>query len=207
MGFGRFASFGAGLGPVSKKPPPFKGGGDVIEAEAKLVPCFEGFPKLANGSLFGAGCVWDGGEEVVAKFKPLNASSSPPDIDDCCIVGDCMPPKMSWLSCCGWDCVRGAEAYKERMDCLRSGLEGAAMLPGVELAPAGFIEEVEGGPLKKSRPRSESPCFCCFGGATAAFGGGGRVLGVSVVLGRAGGVGMSPNRSTVGAGFGIDFAG
>lgn len=94
------------------------------------------------------------------------------------------------------------------MDCLRSGLEGPATLPGVEVVLEGPAEEAVGGAPKKSNPRSESPCFCCFGGAgTAAFGGGGRVLGVSVVLGRAGGVGMSPNKSMLGVGFGMGFAG
>ena len=93
------------------------------------------------------------------------------------------------------------------MDCFKSGLEGAVMLPGVEAALEGLAEDVEGGPPKKSRPRSESPCFCCFGGAAEAFGGGGRVFGVSVVLGRAGGVGMSPNKSTFGTGLGFGLDG
>lgn len=118
-----------------------------------------------------------------------------------------MPPKISWLSCWGWGCVRGAEEYKERMDCLRSGLDGAIEPPGVDVALDGLAEDVEGGPPKKSNPRSESPCFCGFEGAAAALGGGGRWFGVSVVLGRAGGVGMSPNKSTWGAGLGIACAG
>lgn len=203
-GFDVIAGFSAGLGLVSKNPPPLNGGGDVIEGEAKLVRCAEGLLKLANGSLLGAGCACGGGGAVVdAKLRPPKASSSP---DDCCVVGDCMPPKMSWLSCCGCDCVRGAEAYKERIDCLRSGLEGAATLPGVDAALEGLAEEAGGAP-KKSSPRSESPCFCCFGGAGMVLGGGGRVRGVSVVLGRAGGVGMSPNKSTFDTGFGVAFGG
>lgn len=115
-----------------------------------------------------------------------------------------MPPKTSWLSCCGCDCVRGAEAYKERIDCFRSGLEGTALLPGVE-ALEGLAYEAEGGAPKKSSPRSESPCFCCLAGLGAALEGGGWTPGVSVVLGRAGGVGISPKRSTFGVGFGVGF--
>lgn len=106
-----------------------------------------------------------------------------------------MPPKMSWLSCWGCGCVRGAEEYNERIDCLRSGLEGAVVPPGVDVALDGLAEDVEDGTPKKSNPRRESPCFCGFARVAAAFGGGGRTLGVSVVLGRAGGVGTSPNKS------------
>lgn len=78
---------------------------------------------------------------------------------------------------------------------MRSGLEGAIVPPGVDVALDGLAEDVEGGPPKKSKPRRESPCFCGFARAATIFGGGGRTLGVSVVLGRAGGVGTSPNKS------------
>ena len=87
---------------------------------------------------------------------------------------------------------------------MRSGLD-EAVVPVCVLALEGLVEEEEGGAPKKSKPKSESPCFCCFGGADA-FGGGARTLGVSVVLGRAGGVGTSPKRSTVGAGVGFGSA-
>lgn len=79
--------------------------------------------------------------------------------------------------------------------------------PAADAALAGLAEGAEGGPPKKSSPNNESPCFCCFGGAAASLEGGGRMSGVSVVLGRAGGVGMSPNKSMFGAGFGVGFAG
>ena len=75
------------------------------------------------------------------------------------------------------------------------------------MALEGLTDGAEGGAPKKSKPRRESPCFCCLGGAATSFGGGGRTLGVSVVLGRAGGVGISPNRSIFGAGFGTGFVG
>lgn len=86
------------------------------------------------------------------------------------------------------------------MDCLRSGREEAAEAPGVDVALGGLSDVAEGGPPKKSKPSNESPGFCCLGGAAVAFGRGGRVVGGSVVLGRAGGVGTSPNRSTFGVG-------
>ena len=92
------------------------------------------------------------------------------------------------------------------MDCLRSGRDGTEAAPGVEDALAGLTDAAAGGPPKKSRPKRESPGFVCLGGggAAAGFGGGGRALGVSVVLGRAGGVGTSPNKSMFWGGFGRD---
>ena len=82
------------------------------------------------------------------------------------------------------------------MDCFRSGREGP-------LLPAGVDAELLGrpvfaaGPPKKSIPKSESEAFVCLG-AGGSLGGGGRELGVSVVLGLAGGSGMSPNKSICG---------
>lgn len=90
---------------------------------------------------------------------------------------------------------------------MRSGLEGVAVPPGVDAALEGLAEELDGGPPKKSRPKRESPCFCCFAGPAAAFPGGGRTVGVSVVLGRAGGIGTSPNKSICGAGLEVAGAG
>ena len=159
----------------------------------KLAFWVDGLLKLAKGSALLTGCAF--GDAVEVKLRLLNASSRPPDVCCCCELGDCIPPNMSWLSCGGCDCVRGAEEYKERMDCLRSGLEGAVGPLGVDVALDGLAEDVEGGPPKKSSPRRESPCFCGFAGAAGAFGGGSRTLGVSVVLGRAGGAGTSPNKS------------
>lgn len=202
------AGFDTGFVTVSKKPPPLSGGGDLAGGAVKFDCVAEGLLKLAKGSILGAGRVCVGGGDVVeAKVKLLNASLSPPVVDRCCEVGDCMPPKMSWPSCCGCGCVRGAEAYSDRIDCLRSGLEAVGAAPEVVVALEGLAEGAEGGPPKKSKPRRESPCFCCFGGPAASFMGGGRTLGVSAVLGRAGGIGMSPNKSIFGAGLGIGLAG
>lgn len=81
------------------------------------------------------------------------------------------------------------------MDCLRSGLEGPAGTLGVEDELDGLGGGMDCGPPKKSRPSNESAAFCCLGGAGLS-GGGARAPGVSVVLGRAGGTGTSPKRST-----------
>lgn len=62
----------------------------------------------------------------------------------------------------------------------------------------GRPEGADDGPPKKSRPKRESAGFDDLGGG-AVLDGKGRVLGVSVVLGLAGGAGMSPNMSTCGA--------
>ena len=99
----------------------------------------------------------------------------------------------------------GAEAYSERIDCLRSGLEGTAGPDGVEAELDGLTDVADGGPPKKSRPSNESAALACFGGAEAF--GGAVLLGTSVVLGLAGGSGTSPNRSTGGAGFGAGTTG
>ena len=94
----------------------------------------------------------------------------------------------------------GAEAYNERIDCLRSGLEATAEPDGVEAELDGLPDVADDGPPKKSRPSNESAAFACLGGADS-FRGAGRP-GMSVVLGLAGGSGTSPNRSTGGAAFG-----
>lgn len=112
-----------------------------------------------------------------------------------------MPPNEDWRSCCGGGCGFGAEAYNERIDCLRSGLDGAVDPEGVDAELDGLPDAEAGGPPKKSRPSRESAALVCFGGGLL-LGGGGRAPVVSVVLGLAGGAGTSPNRSIGGAAFG-----
>ena len=99
----------------------------------------------------------------------------------------------------------GTEAYNERIDCLRSGLEGTAVPDGVEAELDGLPDVADGGPPKKSRPSNESAAFACLLGAEA-FGGADRP-GMSVVFGLTGGSGTSPNRSTGGAAFGAGTTG
>ena len=94
----------------------------------------------------------------------------------------------------------GVEAYKERIDCLRSGLEGTAEPDGVDAELDGLPDIADGGPPKKSRPSNESAALACLGGAESL--GGADRPGMSVVLGLAGGSGTSLNRSTGGAAFG-----
>lgn len=80
-------------------------------------------PSLANAS------VWAGfGDGALVKLRLLNASLSPPKEPWPWLVpaGDDIPlndPEGVWETCCaaGWGCGRGAVAYSDRMDCLRSG--------------------------------------------------------------------------------------
>ena len=115
-----------------------------------------------------------------------------------------MAPKEVWGSDCGFG--EGAEAYSDRIDCLRSGREGPVDVAGVDVELDGLPEGADGGPPKKSSPNNESAGFDCLGGA-AFFGGGGRPPVTSVVLGLAGGAGTSPNKSTFGAVLGIGGGG
>lgn len=107
-----------------------------------------------------------------------------------------MAPKDSCRACC-WGCgaAAGFEAYSERMDCLRSGLEGAAEAAGPVLD--GLAGCDAGPPPKKSSPSSESPAFVCLGGAASAFGGAERTFEGGPVLGRGGAGVSSPKRSMV----------
>jgi hypothetical protein len=84
------------------------------------------------------------------------------------------------------------------MDCLRSGLEGAAEAAGPVLE--GRAGCVVGPPPRKSKPSSESPAFVCFGGAASAFGGGARTFEGGPVLGLGGAGASSPKRSIAGCG-------
>lgn len=130
-------------------------------------------------------------------MRPPKASPRPPKLGGCaggCIGGDCIPPKELWRSCCGCACCLGAEAYNDKMDCFRSGRDGPDEPSALPEALKGTSAGAEGGPPKKSKPNSESPCFAGALVGTEAFGGGARDDG-SVVLGLAGGVGISPRMS------------
>lgn len=139
------------------------------------------------------------------KLKPPKASFRSLKLD-CwtggdCTGGDCIPPKELWRSCWGCDCGFGAEAYSDRIDCLRSGRDWLTDPP---MALPEALEGLSVGPVrgapKKSRPSNESPCFACGLDEGGAFGGAAREAG-SVVLGLAGGVGTSPRMSMLGGGF------
>ena len=79
----------------------------------------------------------------------------------------------------------GAEAYSERIDCLRSGREGIAEPAGVDAELDGLPVGAADGPPKKSSPSRESEAFVGLG-AAVGFCGGGLAPGVSVVLGPGG---------------------
>jgi hypothetical protein len=88
------------------------------------------------------------------------------------------------------------EAYSDRIDCLRSGLDGAADAAGPVLD--GLAGCDAGPPPKKSSPNNESPALVCFGGAASAFGGADRTFVGGPVLGRGGAGASSPKRSIAG---------
>jgi hypothetical protein len=86
--------------------------------------------------------------------------------------------------CCG---CGGRAAYRDRMDCFKSGRDWA---PGVDAALDGRFGAGAGSP-KKSNPSSESAGFVCLGGAASAFCG--TADGAEPVL--AGGESSPPNKS------------
>ena len=80
---------------------------------------------------------------------------------------------------------------------MRSGREGPVDVNGFEVALAGRAGAVP----KKSKPRRESPCFVGRDIVGSALLGWGLRSVLSVVLGRAGGSGVSsPNKSMEGGG-------
>jgi hypothetical protein len=192
-------------GRLSKKPPPLNRGGEN-NCGADGVD-FAG-TDVANAVVvenedFGGGC---GGADAVApelgKLRPLKASVSPPNASCGRVAGDEGPPKEGCRLCGGgWDSAFGADAYRERMDCLRSGLDEPSEPSGLELALDGRAGADVAVLPKKSSPRSESPCLGCRAIVGIALLGCGGVLVLSVVLGRTGGAGLSsPSISIVGAG-------
>jgi hypothetical protein len=113
---------------------------------------------------------------------------------DACGPPDCRPPNPVWTVCVGCGAGFGADAYSDRMDCLRSDFEGPFAAPLA--APRSFDGRVGGAGAapKKSRPRRDSAGLVCFGGAGCALEGG-CVMWGGPVLGRAGGETSSPKRS------------
>lgn len=108
-------------------------------------------------------------------------------------------------SCCaGAGCGFGAVAYKDKIDCFKSGLETPACVPEVGVALPGRLTGVDWELPKKSKPSNESAGFVCFAaGCWTELGGGGRATAVGpVVLGRAGGLmaSSSPKKSMDGCG-------
>src|SRR5437879_4922457 len=108
-----------------------------------------------------------------------------------------MPPKEPDDACdgCCWGCGRGAEAYRDRIDCFKSGLDCA---PGVAAALDGRAGACAS--PKKSSPSNESAGFVCFGGAGSDFGGGLDATGAALfALGGDSALSSSPKRSCCGA--------
>lgn len=164
-------------------------GADGVDLGAKafMLLRFEKADWLACGGDFGA--------VVLGKLRLAKASVIPPNGSFWPAGGDAMPPNEGCRSCADWGggCGFGAAAYKDKIDCFRSGLEDA----GFEAALDGLPAFVDGGPPKKSNPSKDSPCLagrCVAGGGPALVG---LVSGISAVLGRIGGaMGVaSPKRS------------
>lgn len=95
---------------------------------------------------------------MLLKSKPPNASERSPKAD--ALLG-CVPPSELCLSCCIWvaGCGFGAVAYKDNIDCLRSGLE----IP-VDLLVDDALDGLSGGAPKKSSPPNSCDGCCCLGG-------------------------------------------
>lgn len=81
---------------------------------------------------------------------------------------------------------------------MRSGRDGPVEADGVEETLLDLPIAADGGPPKKSRPSKEFPGSGCFVDVPI-LAGVDRMFAVSVVLGLAGGDGISPNISGVGA--------
>ncbi|KAL7354300.1 hypothetical protein ACKS0A_10626 [Histoplasma ohiense] len=111
------------FGIESKNPPPLSGGEEIFGAVFGDLGGLKD-PRFENASNFSGG----GGDVVDGKLNPLKASVSSPNASDCdlaccCGWGENDPNEVLrswWAGACGL----GADAYKDRIDCLRSGLEG-----------------------------------------------------------------------------------
>lgn len=135
------------MGTASKNPPPLRGAGaagEVTCGAAGVDFWLEKLPRFEKGEGFGCCCAC--GDVVDGKPRPLKASVRPPN-EDCrrwaWAGGDDISPNDGLRPCCGdWGCGLGAEAYSERIDCFRSGLEGPVELSGLEDALEGRPELV-----------------------------------------------------------------
>jgi hypothetical protein len=131
---------GSGLeGIESKNPPPLTAGDGEKGFEAAGGDMeLPSESKADTDDCFGAE-----GVTVEGKVRPLNASVRPPKASFCCLAcgGACIAdkePNEGFRSCCAGACVFGAEAYSDKMDCLRSGLDGPVE-EGLETALEGLF--------------------------------------------------------------------
>ncbi len=187
VGFGAGGDFGAG----SKNDPPPSGGAACVAFAAPPLDA----PNPPVSAENGDGACWAGPEDPT--LSEPNASFRSPNAD-ARGAPDCRPPKPpAWAGCAGCagcGAAFGADAYSDRMDCLRSDFDGPLAVPPT--APRSFDGRAgaAGGAPKKSRPRRDSAGLVCFAGAGGALDGG-CVPSGGPVLGRAGGVTSSPKRS------------
>jgi hypothetical protein len=99
---------------------------------------------------------------VDGKLKPLNASVKAPRFDDW-DCGDDILPNEDVRSCwAGAGCGFGAVAYRDKIDCLRSGLDIPVDPPVVGAALPERLAGVDWLLPKKSNPNNESAGLVCF---------------------------------------------
>ena len=156
------AGCGAAFGLVSKKPPPkLCAGVEVVEVREKL-------PRSANAFCC-VGCAWGAGDVVLVKLRPAKSSKPPKEFDAAGLVMPVLTDPRAW---CWVGCGFGADAYSDKMDCFRSGLDW----PGTP--EVGAALEERGGAAgasdaKKSSPSKESAGLCgfacCCGGADSVL--------------------------------------
>jgi len=185
--------FGGGVGFISKKLPPLNE--DLFIDGAREWPVGDVSPEKGSGLACCCGAD-ENDREPKASPKPPSACAFDCEGEETG-GGDCIPPKALTLEAAGcWGGGVGFDAYRDKIDCLRSDRPGAPPVFGPVLD--GLAGGADWVPPKKSRPSRLSPGFVCLGAAAGAFGGGGALLVAgSVVLGLAGaGSFMSPNRST-----------
>lgn len=121
--------------------------------------------RFAKGDGCPAGLA-GGGDVVEGKLNPLNASVNPPMFDDedgCGGGGEAISPKEVFRSCC--EGPGGCFAYRDRIDCFKSGRDIPVALLGVEAVLAGRLAVGALVSPKKSSPSNESPGLFGFGAA------------------------------------------
>lgn len=142
-----------GEAKLSNRSPLAEPEGEVTRGAAGVDFVLEKLARLAKGEGFSAGLA-GGGEVVVGKLSPLNASVRPPMFDDVEGAGDARSPK-ELLRACGAGAGWGFE-YKDKIDCFRSGRDIPVEAAGVEAVLEGRLLGAGCALPKKSSPSRES---------------------------------------------------
>lgn len=185
---------------LANKSPPAEGdlgGGDV----GLLKPVSPAKTSFDGGGFGAADVVVVVEEGFEGKVNPLKASVRLLTLD----WPEVLAIEDDRSCCAGAACGFGAVAYRDNIDCFKSGRDIPPCEVDVGAALPGRLTGVDWLFPKKSNPSSESAGLVCFAAAGCAElgggGGGGRATADGpVVLGRAGGLMVSspPMRSTTG---------